>query len=234
MMQTLLEQRKKNILARIVAEHIRTQEAVSSQYLAEFFGLSPATIRNEMAELSELGYLTQPHVSSGRIPTEEGFRYYAAQKIPSSKMPPAYQKLVNEVLFQSQNYESLIRTAVRILSEFSHETAFAVFENGDVFIAGISHLVSKPEFQRPDEISEVAAVIDVLENQLFERLPISHGFRVVIGSENPVSIHCASLVCDYEMNNHRGLIGILGPMRMDYGKNHSLVSYLFEQMHDRT
>ena len=71
-----LTNRKQNILASIVNGYIRTGGPVGSKSIAEAAGASPATVRNEMAELAELGLLEQPHTSAGRIPSERGLREY--------------------------------------------------------------------------------------------------------------------------------------------------------------
>ena len=73
-----ISQRKKKILAAVVDEYIRTAEPVASKTIAQMpdMDFSSATIRNEMAELTTLGYLEQPHTSAGRIPTHRGLRYY--------------------------------------------------------------------------------------------------------------------------------------------------------------
>ena len=73
-----LTPRKIQILKAIVEAHIATGEPVGSRYLSEYAGItcSSATIRNEMADLEAMGYLTQPHTSAGRIPTELGYRLY--------------------------------------------------------------------------------------------------------------------------------------------------------------
>ena len=83
-----LSDRKKRILSAIVEEYIMTGEPVGSKYLAALpdIGLSSATIRNEMSELSELGYIDQPHTSAGRVPTQLGYRLYVDSLMGSYKL----------------------------------------------------------------------------------------------------------------------------------------------------
>ena len=73
-----LKERKKKILEVIIKDYINTAEPVGSRTLSKRYnlGISPATIRNEMADLEDLGFLMQPHTSSGRIPTQLAYRYY--------------------------------------------------------------------------------------------------------------------------------------------------------------
>ena len=74
----LLDERKQRILKAIVQEHVQTGEPVGSEMLAMQydFGVKSATIRNEMAEMADLGYLRQPHTSAGRVPSDMGYRFY--------------------------------------------------------------------------------------------------------------------------------------------------------------
>ena len=81
-----LTNRKQNILASIVNGYIRTGEPVGSKSIAEAAGASPATVRNEMAELTELGFLEQPHTSAGRIPSERGLREYVDNLMPAEPL----------------------------------------------------------------------------------------------------------------------------------------------------
>lgn len=73
-----LTERKKKILATVVEQYVRTGEPIGSKVLMEYlpFSVSSATIRNEMSDLAQMGYLEQPHTSAGRVPTEKGYRYY--------------------------------------------------------------------------------------------------------------------------------------------------------------
>ena len=74
----MLDERKIKILAAVVHDYIATAEPIGSRTIARKYriGISPATIRNEMADLEEQGYLHQPHTSAGRVPSHKGYRYY--------------------------------------------------------------------------------------------------------------------------------------------------------------
>ena len=77
-----LNERKRKILNTIINEYISSAEPIGSRHIAKHadLGLSSATIRNEMADLEEMGYLEQPHTSAGRIPSDKGYRFYVTQK----------------------------------------------------------------------------------------------------------------------------------------------------------
>ncbi len=82
-----LDQRKKQILYAVIKTYLDTGEPVGSRTLSKYESLnvSPATIRNEMADLEELGYLMQPHTSAGRIPSDKGYRFYVDQLLADEK-----------------------------------------------------------------------------------------------------------------------------------------------------
>lgn len=99
-----LTERQKTLLLLIIRDHIESAKPTSSQRLVEQFhlDLSPATIRNEMAALTEMGYLRQPHTSAGRVPTEEGYRYFVSQMMPNAELPTAVQHTISHQFHQSR------------------------------------------------------------------------------------------------------------------------------------
>src|SRR6266702_7483230 len=98
-----LGSRKVEVLRAIVEEYVRTGEPVGSETVAERHGLgvSPATIRNEMASLEDLGYLIHPHTSAGRIPTDVGYRQYVDSLPPRGKLREAQRRAIAEFFTQT-------------------------------------------------------------------------------------------------------------------------------------
>ena len=86
-----LTPRQQAILGLVVREYVQTAAPVGSRALVEKYGLdvSPATVRNEMARLEELGHLTHPHTSAGRTPTEQGYRYFVERLLQETELPLA-------------------------------------------------------------------------------------------------------------------------------------------------
>ena len=84
----LLDDRKKRILQSIIDDYISTAEPVGSRTVARKheFGLSSATIRNEMADLEEMGFIKQPHTSAGRVPSDQGYRFYVDKLMKASQL----------------------------------------------------------------------------------------------------------------------------------------------------
>ena len=127
-----LNKRKKEILQAIVEEYIQTAEPVSSGSLVENkkIDCSSATIRNEMAELEKIGFLEKPHTSAGRIPSQEGYRYYVDELLRDDKITQKEMLYIKEKLeTKVNNLEELTNIATTTLSEITHYTTIAVGPN---------------------------------------------------------------------------------------------------------
>ncbi|RTZ90832.1 MAG: heat-inducible transcription repressor HrcA [Deltaproteobacteria bacterium] len=118
-----LSKREQEILRLVVNEYIQTAEAVGSRTLSKKtgIGLSPATIRNIMRDLEELGYLRQPHISAGRVPTERGFRYYVDSIINVRGISPEEKQMIEQYLKEgNREVPKLLQEVSRALSDLSH------------------------------------------------------------------------------------------------------------------
>ncbi len=98
-----LSERQKTLLLLIIRDYIESAQPVGSKRLVEHYhiNLSTATIRNEMAALTEMGYLRQPHTSAGRVPTEEGYRYFVSQLMNQAELPQSVQATISHQFYQS-------------------------------------------------------------------------------------------------------------------------------------
>jgi heat-inducible transcriptional repressor len=98
-----LTERQKKLLLLIIRDYIESAQPVGSKRLAEHYhiNISSATIRNEMAALTEMGYLRQPHTSAGRVPTEEGYRYFVSQMMNQAELPESVQATIAHQFHQS-------------------------------------------------------------------------------------------------------------------------------------
>ena len=114
-----LTTRQKKILSLIVHEHIASAEPVGSKSLVQKYSMdmSSATVRNEMAALTEAGLLRQPHTSAGRIPTEDGYRYFVRQLMNETSLPPAIRATINHQFSQMSNdIQQWMRLAASVLA----------------------------------------------------------------------------------------------------------------------
>lgn len=124
-----LSERKKMILKAIVDAHIACGEPVGSKYLSQNqqIALSSATIRNELAELTEMGYLIQPHTSAGRVPSEQGYRFYVDSLMQAYNMTAGEIRGLNEMLKdRTAELDRIIDSAGRLISSLTHYPAIAV------------------------------------------------------------------------------------------------------------
>ena len=119
----MLTVRQDNLLRAIISEYVKTAEPVGSQVLVEKYKLdvSSATVRNEMLELDELGYLEQPHTSAGRIPTEAGYRYFLDNQFISKKPSFAQEKKLSQTIREGQGDRQSAKALAKILAELSQE-----------------------------------------------------------------------------------------------------------------
>lgn len=121
-MNAELTERQKLILTLVVHEYVRTAQPVGSQSLVDQYGLtmSSATVRNEMAVLTECGYLRQPHTSAGRVPSEEGYRYFVSHLVRQTDLPQNTQRTISHQFYQTRNdVEQWMRLAASVLAHQS-------------------------------------------------------------------------------------------------------------------
>jgi len=123
---TSLTERQKLILALVIRDHIENAQPVGSKRLVEDYGLgySSATVRNEMAALTEAGYLNQPHTSAGREPTEEGYRYFVRQLMGHTELPDRTKRTITHQFYQArQDMTDWMRLAASVLANQSQAAA---------------------------------------------------------------------------------------------------------------
>lgn len=118
-----LNSRKQQILLAIITEYIDTAEPVGSRTIARKYklGISPATIRNEMADLEEMGFIEQPHTSAGRIPSERGYRYYVDYLMHKYQLSPDEEDLIRqEYTSKARDIGLLLQRTGQLLSQLTH------------------------------------------------------------------------------------------------------------------
>lgn len=124
-----MDDRKQKVLLAIVHDYIATAEPVGSRTIAKKFklGVSPATIRNEMADLEEQGYIEQPHTSAGRVPSELGYRYYVNYLMKKHDLTPDEEALIrSEFDIKVKDIGQVIQKTGQLLSQFTHYTAMVL------------------------------------------------------------------------------------------------------------
>lgn len=224
-----MDERKLIILNTIIKEHIKTGTPVGSGAIADKYNLniSPATVRNEMVGLENEGFIIQPHTSAGRVPTEKAYRLYI-EKIKEKKIKNEDAELFEELLKNKD--ENNFKLAAKEIARISNNAVFWAFHRHNLYYTGVSNLLSQPEFAQNNLIYDISAIIDRFD-EIVDRIfnDIKFDVSVFLGADNPFSEICGSVLVKYKFENNIGVIGILGPMRMNYEKNITLVNYISKQ-----
>src|SRR3989338_5756073 len=159
----MLSDRQQKILAAIIEQYAEVAAPVGSSLLAKVFGVSSATIRAEMAQLEEKGYIKQPNTSAGRTPTDKGYRLYV-NSISTDKPKKVETSVGSERALAARvesggQPERTIRNAVDTLVELTHNLGIATI--GDqLYMSGLSNLFGQPEFINGGQVQEVARLLD--------------------------------------------------------------------------
>lgn len=214
-----LDSRKEALLRLTVRRYIKTAEPVGSAWLADESGLdvSSATIRNELAALEEQGYLLQPHTSAGRAPSEKGYQYYVEHFLDKKKPGAAMIDALTEAANGADEADERLRRAAKTLAELSNESVLVAFEPRDVYYTGLSNLFGKPEFRQLTLVASMSRMLDHLDEVMEQVFPkVEDDVGIWIGSQNPFGAECGLLIARAPMGDGHGILGLLGPMRMDY------------------
>ena len=223
--------RRLEILRAIVDEYVQTQEPVGSKAIADkrSLGISPATIRNEMAVLEEEGLITQPHTSAGRIPTDRGYRLFVDKIATVKPLSTAERRAIETFLEGALDLDDVVKRSAKLLADITKQVAVVKYPQiGEshwremMAISGTANLARSGE----DLGATLSPILEALEEQvvLLRLLSDAHPtVHVTIGSEqSDANLQSTSLVTvGY---GTEGSLGILGPTRMDYAGSMAAVS----------
>ena len=228
-------QRRLEILRAIVDEYVATQEPVGSKSIADksALGLSPATIRNEMAVLEDEGLITHPHTSAGRIPTDLGYRVFVDKLATVKPLSSPERRAIETFLDEANNLEQLMKRSAKLLADLTKQVAVITHPiigegpGGEkMTISGTANLARSGE----DLGTSLSPILEALEEQVvLLRLlgDASENVQVRIGGEqNETNLRQTSLVTvGYGADNSAiGALGVLGPTRMDYAGSMAAVT----------
>ncbi|MFC6343361.1 heat-inducible transcriptional repressor HrcA, partial [Nocardioides hankookensis] len=123
------EERRLAVLRAIVEDYVATEEPVGSKALVERHGLgvSPATVRNDMAALEDEGYITQPHTSAGRVPTDKGYRLFVDRLTTVKPMSQAEKRAIASLLDGAVDLDDVVQRSVRLLSQLTRQVAIVQY-----------------------------------------------------------------------------------------------------------
>jgi len=221
---TNINPRQAAILTEIIRQYSHTAEPVGSNALLEHFKVSSATIRTEMSALEREDFIYQPHISSGRVPTDKGYRYFVNNMVETDANPRYELTVEKRVASLTDHVDRAIKIATETLSEMTGNTAFATLSD-TVYFHGLHQLFSQPEFLDQLKAVSAARYLDALSDWLFANNP-HEDLAIFIGRENPFAktSGMAMVVARFgSPYSTRSAIGIVGPTRQDYGKVTTLV-----------
>ena len=224
-LRSKMTDRQAKILQAVVEQYAEVASPVGSSLLARVFDVSSATIRADMAELERLGYITQPHTSAGRIPTDKGYRTYVNQLSETKQTDsPRTERALAARVQNAGLPEQTIRNTVDTLVEMTHNLGIATI-GPQLYMSGLSNLFGQPEFMHPGQVQKIAQLLDNLEPWLYEAAP-NKPLSVYIGSENPIGRSAGATLIISKFRSpfsDNSYIGVLGPTRQSYREVMNLV-----------
>lgn len=231
----MLNDRQLQILGAIIQEYVATAEPVASKVIVDKYGfdISPATVRNDMAFLEEAGLLRQPHTSAGRVPTEDGYRLFLERFVKSKDTGRVSQPLRKAIEGNTEPQDQMRRLA-KSLSELTGQAALMAVDSTWNYYTGLSQLMENPEFSNVAILKEFSKAVDRMDEVMVDVFAdASKEMNVWLGAENPFGPDLATLLVRYRLPGGQiGIIGLIGPQRMDYERNMQLLEQAKELLNE--
>jgi transcriptional regulator of heat shock response len=220
---TELTDRQIHLLKAIIDTYIQDAEPVGSVEVVKKYNLrySAATVRNEMAQLFNMGYLEMPHTSSGRVPTKQAYRLYLDQMMNESELPVLQEIALKQRLWPNRfQFERMLRDTVIALSEITKMLSIATTDDGFVVHAGAVNVLDNKEFWEIDVAKAALLLLDnyPLLEKIFQTARYGEDVNCVIEEELGMESlkKCTTVYARYTARNRSGFIAVLGPSRMNY------------------
>jgi len=231
-----LSERRKDILNGIVEEYIRSAEPVSSGLLEKKykFEVCPATIRNEMQRLTEDGFVFQPHTSAGRVPTDKGYRFFVDNLLGKEFTEEGFDLKEMKDWLEAGEIK-ILQSITKNLSVVSSNLVLGYLPDSKVLWKdGWEEIIREPEFGERKIMGDFIDMLESFEKEI-EELEVGPDIRVYIGKENPLpkSKEFSTIItrCHFpSIGEEEGILAIMGPKRMDYGKSIGSLHYLIKSL----
>jgi heat-inducible transcriptional repressor len=219
-----LSARQTQILKALIDEYISTAEPVGSENLDKRYnlGVSPATIRNEMAELTKAGFLKQPHTSAGRVPTPSAMKFYIDQLMEEKEMSLTDEVKDKEKVWDArQDLDELLEKATQALADRTKSLAVAATDEGKVWHSGYANVFSNPEFSDIEMCTNLFGFLEEAQriHELFFERPLSGSpIDVFFGEELgwPELTPLGVVATHFNIQGKNGALGVIGPVRLSY------------------
>lgn len=224
-----MNSRREKLLNLVIENYIANAEPVGSKFLVANADLkfSEATVRNELRALEEEGYLSHPHTSAGRIPTEKGYRHYIKNlNLAKNNISKNDSKIMSNSLAKNKNREPALKNLAKTMVELSDETVIIAFSPEKVYYTGLANLFHKPEFDQLSLVADVSEAFDNCEEYMEDFFAkVGDEPKYFIGNEHPFGDMLSVVSARF---GDDGLVALLGPKRMDYKYNFGLIKKLLE------
>jgi heat-inducible transcriptional repressor len=237
-----LTARQTQILKVLIDEYIKTACPVGSESLEKKYdlGISPATVRNEMASLTKLGYLRQPHTSSGRVPTPQAMKFYIDQLMEEKQMSLADEVKTKEDVWDVRgDVRALMRGAVQALAQRTRSLAVAALEGEGVWHSGYANVFLHPEFVDLELSANLFSLLEEarrMHELFFERMTGESIVEVIFGEELGWSGLNYIGIAGTRFNVHgkEAALGVVGPSRLSYPMIIPVLRYFRDLMQEVT
>lgn len=245
----MISKRQESLLNFIIKEYVRSAKPVPSALVSKKAKtkVSSATIRSDMNDLEEQGFLIQLHTSGGRVPTDRAYRYYVNQLLEKTdKLKPidSDKKKIMQALVKSYHDPRATNKAIaKALSDCTGNLVIAgIAQEAEFFKQGLVSLFRMPEFKEFNNAFKMASffegfdlIFQLIEKEFFHTLggPSALPIQILIGQENPfLEIKGETIMCTKYVlpGDVIGSLTLIGPTRMDYEKNIALIQYMKNQL----
>lgn len=228
-----LTPRQIQILRAVIQEFISTAEPVGSDTIDKKFsiGVSPATIRNEMVQLTKQGYLNKSHSSSGRVPTPTAMKLYVNELMKEKELSVADEVSAKEKIWNSRKEtDELLSQISKVLAEKSHALGLTVIDQKRMYSSGYANLLQMPEFYDIAVMRHVLQLIEEVQllEEIFEHQASDNQVQVVYGQElgnlylEPIGVIHTSI----KIGDHTCRMAVLGSSRFDYSYIIPMMKYM--------
>ncbi|MBD3311523.1 MAG: hypothetical protein GF349_03435 [Candidatus Magasanikbacteria bacterium] len=222
-----MKKRREKILKLIVDNYVLNTDPVGSKFLAEKGGLgvSGATLRNEMRDMEKEGFLSQPHTSAGRIPTEKGYKYYIENILEKNKPDDVVCTQIKKLIDKKNSTKENKKKIAKYLANLCNCAVIIAFDGTSIYYTGLSNLFSQPEFREYKRVLSFSSIFDEVEDKVEDLYSISKNekVKILIGSDSPFGSVSSSMIAGLGNND---ILTVLGPIRMNYHRNYNLLNFI--------
>lgn len=238
-----LTARQTKLLKAIIEEYIESAEPIGSETIEKKYpnlGISPATIRNEMVKLTSAGFLKKSHSSAGRMPTSVGLKFYIKELMKTKELSVTDEVAVKEKVWNYRfSLDKLLREATRTLAGKTKTLAMATTADGDLYYAGTANILEMPEFYDINLTRNLLLMLDRVDfwSRLFSQaVEDEDPIHVLLGEElGEYLAPCGFVYIHYQAGSKgSGVIGVVGPCRLDYPYVIPVVRYFGDLISEMT